>query len=134
MSALTAAGTLSNSILQPIWTHKKASKINVIDHRTCNLLLGDFCHYNFLILQYIWHRMRYVSPQRKVTLLCNIKLIYLPKIYSIIFWCQCSGTIRHSYIIILACMCPFYCRMAFKSVLIKQKCVTYITLLHTLYL
>ena len=56
---------------------KKASKVNVIDQRTCPLLLGDFCHYDFLILQYIWHRMRYVSSQRKVTLFCNIKLIYV---------------------------------------------------------
>ena len=63
--------------------------IKVIDHRPCPVLLGDFCHYDFLILQYIWHRMRYVSPQRKVTLLCNIKLIYVTHKYSIIFWCQC---------------------------------------------
>ena len=53
------------------------SKINVIDRRACNLLLADFCHNDFLILKYIWHRLKYASPQRKVTLLCNIKLIYV---------------------------------------------------------
>ena len=46
LSALTAAGTLSNM------DSKKASKVNVSDQRTCPLLLGDFCHYDFLILQY----------------------------------------------------------------------------------
>ena len=67
---------------------KKASKVNVIDHRTCPLLLGDFCHYDFLMLQYIWHRTRYVSPQKKITLYITYvtyNLYMIPKIYSIIF-------------------------------------------------
>ena len=73
--------------------------MNVVDHRTCNLLLGDFCHYDFLILQFIWHRMRYVSPQRKIKLLYNIKLINVTQniFYDILV--PMLGTLRHSYIV-----------------------------------
>ena len=68
LSALTSADTLSSSILQMKWTRKMFEDKD-IDQITCPPpLFGDFCHYAFLILQYIRHRMRYVSPQRKVTL------------------------------------------------------------------
>ena len=38
---------------------------------------GSFGDYDFLILLYICHRMRHVSPLRSVALSCNIKITYV---------------------------------------------------------
>ena len=38
---------------------------------------GSFVDYDFLILLYICHRMRHVSPLRSVVLSCNIKITYV---------------------------------------------------------
>ena len=37
-------------------------------------LKGNFVHYDFLVLHYISHKMKYVSPLRVVALACNIAL------------------------------------------------------------
>ena len=59
----------------------KMSKVNSLDlelaidpppHR------GNFAHYDFLILHYISHTMKYVSPLRMAALACNITLPTLP--------------------------------------------------------
>ena len=39
---------------------------------------GNFLHYNFQILHYISHKMKYVSPLRVAVLACNIMLRTLP--------------------------------------------------------
>ena len=41
-------------------------------------LRGNFVHYNFLILHYISHKMKYVSSLRVAALACNIMLHTLP--------------------------------------------------------
>ena len=38
----------------------------------------NFVHYNFLILHYISHKMKYVSPLRVAALKCNIMLRMFP--------------------------------------------------------
>ena len=40
---------------------------------------GDFIHYDFQILHYIYHKMKYISPLRVAVLACNIMLRTLPK-------------------------------------------------------
>ena len=39
---------------------------------------GNFVHYDFQILYYISHKMKYVSPLRMAALACNIMLHTLP--------------------------------------------------------
>ena len=39
---------------------------------------GNFVHYDFQILHYISHKMKYVSPLRVAALACNIMLHTLP--------------------------------------------------------
>ena len=39
---------------------------------------GNFVHYDFQILHYISHKMKYVSPLRVAALACNIMLRTLP--------------------------------------------------------
>ena len=39
---------------------------------------GNFVHYDFQILHYITHKMKYVSPLRVAALACNIMLRTLP--------------------------------------------------------
>ena len=39
---------------------------------------GNFLHYDFQILHYISHKMKYVSPLRVAALACNIMLRTLP--------------------------------------------------------
>ena len=39
---------------------------------------GNFVHYDLLILHYINHKMKYVSPLRVAALACNIMLRTLP--------------------------------------------------------
>ena len=41
--------------------------------------LGNFVHYDFQILQYISHKMKYVSPLREAALAGNIMLRTLPE-------------------------------------------------------
>ena len=41
---------------------------------------GNFGHYNFLIEQYLSHKMRHVSLLRSVALPCNIKITYVTQI------------------------------------------------------
>ena len=41
-------------------------------------LRGNFVHYDFLILHYISHKMKYVSPLRVAAIACNITLRTLP--------------------------------------------------------
>ena len=40
---------------------------------------GNFIHYDFQILHYIYHKMKYVSHLRVAVLACNIMLRTLPK-------------------------------------------------------
>ena len=40
---------------------------------------GNFVHYDFQILHYISHKMKYVSPLRLAVLACNIMLRTLPR-------------------------------------------------------
>ena len=57
------------------------SKVNSLD---LELAIGpsppkrNFAHYNFLILHYISHKMKCVSPLRVIVLACNIVLRTLP--------------------------------------------------------
>ena len=39
---------------------------------------GNFVHYNFQMLHYISHKMKYVSPLKVAPLACNIMLRTLP--------------------------------------------------------
>ena len=41
--------------------------------------MGNFIHYDFQILHYIYHKMKYVSLLRVAVLACNIMLHTLPK-------------------------------------------------------
>ena len=41
---------------------------------------GNFGHYDFLIEQYLSHKMRHVSLLRSVALPCNIKITYVTQI------------------------------------------------------
>ena len=41
--------------------------------------MGNFIHYDFEILHYIYHKMKYISPLRVAVLACNIMLRTLPK-------------------------------------------------------
>ena len=41
---------------------------------------GNFGHYDFLIEQYLSHKMRHVSLLRSVALLCYIKITYVTQI------------------------------------------------------
>ena len=58
----------------------KMSKVNSLDLELAidPLPQGNFAHYNFLILHYINHKIKYVSPLRKAVLACNITLRTLP--------------------------------------------------------
>ena len=40
---------------------------------------GNFIHYDFQILHYIYQKMKYVSPLRVAVLVCNIMLRTLPE-------------------------------------------------------
>ena len=40
---------------------------------------GNFVHYDFQILHYISHKMKYLSPLRAAALACNIMLLTLPR-------------------------------------------------------
>ena len=40
---------------------------------------GNFKHYNFQTLHYIYHKMKYVNPLRVAVLACNIMLHTLPE-------------------------------------------------------
>ena len=42
---------------------------------------GDFAHYDFIILYYISHKMKYVSPLRMAALARNFPLRTLPAKY-----------------------------------------------------
>ena len=62
---------------------------------------GYFGHCDFLIKQYICHRMRPISPLRSVTLTCNIKITYgTPKMLKYILVPMLS-TLRNSNVVLV---------------------------------
>ena len=59
----------------------KMSKVNSLDLKLAIDPIPpreNFVHYNFLILHYISHKMKYVSSLRVAALACNITFCTLP--------------------------------------------------------